>query len=133
MEAQPYPTKEKLDDKNLVHNLMNVAKAAASQARLWGLIGELAVPLTRGSCASDAQFIRGKLGGAAPLRLECEIVALRPYTFRIQNPDTLRAGRVGAAHGGAAREAGLGRTGRRRVDPARRQPSLLSPLPSSKS
>ena len=51
-------------------------------------------------------------------------------TCRIRSPDTLRAGRVGAAHGGAARGAGLGRTGRRRVDPARRQPSLL---PSSES
>ena len=27
-------------------------------------------------------------------------------TFRIENPDTLRASRVGAANGGAAREGG---------------------------
>ena len=53
-------------------------------------------------------------------------------TCRIQNPDTLRAGRVGAAHGGAARGAGLGRTGRRWVDPARRQPSFL-PCSESKT
>ena len=49
-------------------------------------------------------------------------------TCRIQNPDTLRAGRSDGARrgpGGAAKEAGLGRTGRRPVDPARNQPSLL--------
>ena len=51
-------------------------------------------------------------------------------TCRIQNPDTLRAGRVGAAHGGAASGAGLGRTECRRDDPARGQPCLL---PSSVS
>ena len=49
-------------------------------------------------------------------------------TCRIQNPDTSRAGRVGATHGGAAGRrggAGLGRTRRRWVDPTWKQPSLL--------
>ena len=40
------------------------------------------------------------------------------------NPDTLRVGPVGAAHGGAARKGGLDRTERRRDDPARGQPPL---------
>ena len=46
-------------------------------------------------------------------------------TSQIQNPDTLRAGRVGAAHGGAAMGVGQGRTERRRVGPTRRHLSLL--------
>ena len=40
----------------------------------------------------------------------------------------MRAGRVGAAHGGAAGQGGAWRrTGRRWVDTARRQPLLLAP------
>ena len=53
-----------------------------------------------------------------------------PVEFQTQTP---RAGRVGAVHGGAAGRrggAGLGRTGCRWVDSARRQTSLL---PSSTS
>ena len=53
-----------------------------------------------------------------------------PQTCRTQNLDTLRVCRVRAAHSGVARRAGLGRTGRRRFDPARRQPSLLPSIES---
>ena len=44
------------------------------------------------------------------------------YTCRVQNPDIPRAGRVRAAHGGAA---GPSRTGRRRIGPPRGRTSLL--------
>ena len=50
-------------------------------------------------------------------RHECRVKNFVPHphaspcsltTCRIQNPDTLRAGRVGTAHGGAARRSGAG-------------------------
>ena len=56
-------------------------------------------------------------------------------TCRIRNPDTTRAGRVGAVHGGAAGRrggAGLGRTGCRWVDSARKQNSF-SPSSTSRT
>ena len=46
---------------------------------------------------------------------------------RIQDPNIPRAGRVGAAHGGA----GPGRTGRRRIGSSWKQPSLVLPRASS--
>ena len=51
----------------------------------------------------------------------------RNTTCRTQNPDIQRAGRVGAAHGGAAGrqgEAGPGRTRRRRDGSPRKQQTL---------
>ena len=50
--------------------------------------------------------------------------SLSEYTCRIQHPDTLRASRVGAAHGSGG-GSGLDRTAHRWVDPARRRPFLL--------
>ena len=43
-----------------------------------------------------------------PARTYLQVQANVFYTCRIQNPDTQRAGRVGAAHGGAAGRGGAG-------------------------
>lgn len=51
-------------------------------------------------------------------------------TCRSQNPDIPRARPNGAAHGGTARGAGLGRIGCRQIGPPKKIPSLFPPKAS---